>query len=272
MIVEPNAIDYSKIKRVFVFGCSFTGYKWPTWADVLKTQAPNAEYYNVGRSGAGNTYIASNYSAYDKKYKFNEFDLILVMWSTFMREDKYIKKCWITPGNIFTQGIYPEEYVEKYSDTRGYLIRDLALIDLTTSAMENSKASCVNLMSVPADHQALEDNSDVLSLYSELINKFPKTLLEVMGGQWIFGHKYYDPHYDKSSKKKTVADNPDPNFEDYHPNTMDYYNYLNKLGFVLNNNAHKFAQDSYNTYLNRKHVDQFNYINEVNNYKSMEIL
>jgi len=58
------------------------------WADVLRTQLPVAEIYNVGCSGAGNTYISAHYSAYDKKYKFTEHDLILILWSTFMREDK----------------------------------------------------------------------------------------------------------------------------------------------------------------------------------------
>jgi hypothetical protein len=41
--------------RLFTFGCSFTQYIWPTWADIL---AREFEYYeNWGSSGAGNQYI-----------------------------------------------------------------------------------------------------------------------------------------------------------------------------------------------------------------------
>jgi len=65
-----------------------------------------------------------------------------------------------------------------------------------------------------------------------------------MGGEWVYDHLYYDPHYDKSAEK-TILDNPVPNFEDYYPNISAYYNYLSKLGFSLNETAYNFAQDSY---------------------------
>ena len=42
--------------RLFVFGCSFTKYYWPTWADIIGQEF---EYYeNWGEIGSGNLRIA----------------------------------------------------------------------------------------------------------------------------------------------------------------------------------------------------------------------
>ena len=45
------------MKRLFAFGCSFTGYGWPTWADII---GQSFDYYeNWGKSGIGNYLISS---------------------------------------------------------------------------------------------------------------------------------------------------------------------------------------------------------------------
>jgi len=43
--------------RLFTFGCSYTAYTWPTWADFVGTKFDF--YQNWGRLGSGNTIIAS---------------------------------------------------------------------------------------------------------------------------------------------------------------------------------------------------------------------
>ena len=30
--------DWTKYKRFFTFGCSFTCYMWPTWADIISKE------------------------------------------------------------------------------------------------------------------------------------------------------------------------------------------------------------------------------------------
>jgi hypothetical protein len=42
-----------KFKRAFLFGCSYTEYKWPTWANILKKDL-DIPVYNWGLSGLGN--------------------------------------------------------------------------------------------------------------------------------------------------------------------------------------------------------------------------
>ena len=57
IITDASTIDFSKYKRLFVFGCSFTQYRWPTWADIIAKDNPHLEYFNTANSGAGNLYI-----------------------------------------------------------------------------------------------------------------------------------------------------------------------------------------------------------------------
>jgi hypothetical protein len=52
-----QTLNPSKYKRLFTFGCSFTRYLWPTWADILAEDIPY--YENWGCGGAGNLYISN---------------------------------------------------------------------------------------------------------------------------------------------------------------------------------------------------------------------
>jgi hypothetical protein len=87
-------------KRVFAFGCSFTEFQWPTWADVIgnSLHQQGYEYYNFGNSGSGNYYILSSLFWADKKYKFTDDDIIIIMWSSWGREDRYMMEYHWTPG------------------------------------------------------------------------------------------------------------------------------------------------------------------------------
>lgn len=88
------------MRRLFTFGCSYTSYQWPTWADFVGS---TFEYYeNWGRPGSGNTAIASK--LYECHYinKINKNDTILIMLSSCDRFD-YIdnNSNWVTQGNIY---------------------------------------------------------------------------------------------------------------------------------------------------------------------------
>lgn len=42
--------------RLYTFGCSYTSWNWPTWADIMSLEA---NYYeNWGHAGLGNRAIA----------------------------------------------------------------------------------------------------------------------------------------------------------------------------------------------------------------------
>ena len=79
MINDFSNLDFSKYKRVFALGCSFTAYRWPTWADMIgRSQCEHAEFINLGRAGAGNPYIVTQLVQAHNKFKFCETDLIMV--------------------------------------------------------------------------------------------------------------------------------------------------------------------------------------------------
>lgn len=117
----------AKYKRFFAFGCSFTNYIWPTWADIIAQDIP--VYENWGCRGAGNHYIFNSLMEAHSKYKFNKDDLVIVMWSSKEREDRYYNNSWLSDTNMSQETTYGKEWFRKFgTDIRGFLIRDLALI------------------------------------------------------------------------------------------------------------------------------------------------
>ncbi len=110
-------------KRIFTFGCSFTKYAWPTWADVIayQTKIPT---FNGGVSGMGNVGIACRVVEYDQRFKFNDDDLILVMWSSWNREDRYIKGNWAAAGNVFHNPFYDDRFLKNHWDWENDIIKN----------------------------------------------------------------------------------------------------------------------------------------------------
>jgi hypothetical protein len=259
MIIDTTNIDFSKYRRFFAFGCSFTKWKWPSWADLIAREMPHAEFHNLGRGGAGNTYIAAMYSQNNMKYQFDENDLVIILWSTHFREDKYIKNCWVTPGNLSTQNLIDSKFVEKYIDIKGCLVRDLASMDLVRQSMLNSKADSIHLLSVPFDydtnqHEA-DNTDDLLNLYVPLTDKFPKSFFENENSEWKHGHFYYNRSFDKG-KAKSINEPHTPNYKDYHPNTYAHYRFLRDIGFKLSSDSEKYAMDTVKLYDSYTHEDQ----------------
>lgn len=112
--------------RLFTFGCSFTQYWWPTWADILGYQ--HDFYENWGRCGAGNQFVFNALIECDLRNTLTKDDLVCIMFTNVCREDRYVQKNWLTAGNIFSQKIYDAKFLRRFADIRGYYIRDLATI------------------------------------------------------------------------------------------------------------------------------------------------
>jgi len=230
---DPSLIDYSKVKRFFTFGCSFTAYIYPTWANIMKRNMPDAQFYNVGASGGGNMFISNRITEMHRKFKFTEDDLIMVMWSTHCREDRFVMRDWKIPGNIFSQSEYPESFVKDNCDTLGYLIKDLSIIDLTTSYLNAVPSQVFQMFSVPVMHQHEYDEpairDDVLSTYKELTDSFGLALKDSLPkGRWPDHIKYYDHYSDRM-------------VTEYHPTPIQYYDYLVKLGFNMSLDSKEYS-------------------------------
>ena len=66
-----------KYNRFFAFGCSYTHYLWPTWANIIARDT-GLPFQNWGKSGAGNVYIHHKMVEAKIKESINDDDLIIV--------------------------------------------------------------------------------------------------------------------------------------------------------------------------------------------------
>jgi len=86
-------------KRLFAFGCSYTEYSHITCADLIGVNF--GEYYNFGRSGCDNTFIANRLVEAHNKFKFDpKSDFVLVGTTGFSRFSYWYDCNWITVGDM----------------------------------------------------------------------------------------------------------------------------------------------------------------------------
>jgi len=124
--------------KLFVFGCSFTRYHWPTWADILSQQYDVFENWAV--PGAGNHFIFNSVVECNRRHAFNEDDTVIVMWTTSTREDRYVDNQWLVSGNVNDFRVYDREWVSRFADQKGFLVRDLAFISAVNNMLD--KVGC----------------------------------------------------------------------------------------------------------------------------------
>jgi hypothetical protein len=224
-------VDWKKYKRFFAFGCSFTGYMWPTWADIISKEMPDTKFYNFGLSGAGNPLISYRLAEANNRFKFTDTDLVMVMFTTYCREDRWVEheNGWVTKGNVYNNPFYPDDFIKKYADERGYLIRDAAVIDMAVKYLEYIPATTYSMLSVPFVTNADSMNhtskapGDIREIYKDTFSKFKPSIFELeLRSNW----------------SSLEHDYP---FDDGHPAPNRYYNYLEKLGFNLTDKSKQYA-------------------------------
>lgn len=124
------------MSTLYSFGCSYTNLRWtPTWADWLSTAFCN--FYNYGRSGAGNRYIFNQLMSVIHKHQVSKHDTVVIAWSTPLREDRYINGDWISLGNIYNQNYYPADWVKRYFDPFMGLMETINYADATVRILDS---------------------------------------------------------------------------------------------------------------------------------------
>jgi hypothetical protein len=147
------------MRRLVTFGCSFTNYRWSTWADCLAPEFDSFE--NWAQSGAGNEFIFNSVMEADQRQLFGPNDTVVVCWTTPTREDRYVQGRWHTLGNMFTCPIYNKEYLENHIDQRGLLIKTLAYIKAVKILLESRKTHW-RFLSI--------DGFDSLNIYQDVVD------------------------------------------------------------------------------------------------------
>jgi hypothetical protein len=135
--------------RFFAFGCSFTRGLYPTWADIVAREYDH--YENWAQPGAGNSFIFYSLMECHKRKQITADDVVMIMWSSIGREDRYVGREWITPGSIYNQTEYSADFVAKFADPLGYLIRDAAHIAGAKSLLDTLGCAYKFFSIVPFD-------------------------------------------------------------------------------------------------------------------------
>ena len=170
--------------KFFAFGCSFTQYYMPTWADIIGREFKH--YENWGAVGGGNQFIFHSLMECVAKNKITKDDTVIVMWTNVAREDRYLNGTWVTPGNIFTQFTYPQEFVKEFADIRGYFIRDFNTILATQTILNNIGCkfyflSMVSLLNpYQYYHEPSEQIDDILAFFKPVLQQIRPSVHEVI--------------------------------------------------------------------------------------------
>jgi hypothetical protein len=122
--------------RLFTFGCSFTSFIWPTWADIIAMDL-DLEFYNYGYSGLGNQGIQARIVEADFKHNITKDDIMLIFWSTWAREDRFIDDVWRTGGSVFSNQFYDDDFVKKYWSWENDIVKNSTAIHMTTKAYKD---------------------------------------------------------------------------------------------------------------------------------------
>lgn len=177
-------------KRLFTFGCSFTNYHWPTWADILSHEYD--EFQNWAQVGCGNHFIFYSLIECIQRNKITADDTVAIMWTGITREDRYVDKQWKPMGSVFLEETsYPREYVENFTDPTGYLITNLAVVESCRRILDSIGCQYYFLSMVPL-HSFVETKrirffnlfptleQNVIDLYSDLKSVLLPSMLEVV--------------------------------------------------------------------------------------------
>lgn len=216
------------VKRLFTFGCSFTNYRWMTWADILG--AHYDEFQNWGQSGAGNQYMLNALMECDQRNRLNADDTVIICWSNVTREDRYVDgRGWVTCGNVGTTGVFDKEFVANMVTERGYIIRDIAFIKAALYFLIGRQVTwkflslCPFSNPDPWDDRIMHHSNDVYTLYADVLDHMLPSYIEVLGRDFW----QHDQHKRFTYKGGGV---------DYHPMPSEHLKYLDTVlpGWVTN--------------------------------------
>lgn len=193
------SMDYLKLSekydRVFTFGCSFTHYYWDTWADILKEDLKDTDikFYNYGVASSSNEGIARRVQEANLIHNFNDRDAILIVWSSWHREERLYPDGWKRGGNIYK---LDRKFAKNYYSTEHEFVKNSIAIISTNNFLKEKlifQGSMVNIdwvhynnidqkivnffrphlpkmVSFESDHKYLETYKNSFDLHSTILS------------------------------------------------------------------------------------------------------
>ena len=156
------------MKRFFAYGCSFTKWQYPTWADCIGVNFD--EYYNHGRGGCDHTYILDTVHEDNLKYKFNkDTDVIFVATTGVNRLTWYDHRSAWPTGDLYNwQNSIKQAGLQDWSKFEGFFneLWNLDWACLRTSNAVIQIKSFLNFINV--DHKIFQGMNSKFILEKEL--------------------------------------------------------------------------------------------------------
>lgn len=225
--------------RFFAFGCSFTNWVYPTWADFIGINFK--EYRNIGRAGGSNLHMLEKLVETDNRFGLNENDTVYIMLTGVFRFSycdnnnnwiyngdliNYVAKNDRTPMRNFIKDIYNETFAVHQTWTAVLAMK---------SILKSKKVRHKILMGVDNSHY-LQGNSNEfgrdLTNNKESIKKM-KQVYEICDfdkslESWLIEHKIY----------QEVAIQYEDGTKDGHPN------YTSQLKFIQRNFPEYYTKEA----------------------------
>lgn len=237
------------MRRLFVFGCSYTAYSWPTYADMLGGNFD--EVQNWGFAGLGNRAIAERLSECHIKNNITKDDVVIVQWSSHIRNDFYHMESlpdrlhgWKTCGSIFNYHnvkLYDRKWVETFFFEPAYIMHTLNFINLAQNFLDG--IGCDWYMTSIGSLEQLGADMRTKDLYGEKtkfadnLKESTKTIWDVMPELAIY-KKLWNDRPEKwlmpmelycqtcPDDTYTFIDIDGSRFQDLHPSVTQHLNYI----------------------------------------------
>jgi hypothetical protein len=110
----------------------------------------------------------------DLKHKFTERDLILVQWSTWTREDRFITK-WEAGGSVFNNNFYDKAFVKKYWHWNNDVVKNSTAIISANKMFKIGFQFTFHPFPLEPDFDQVADgvNDNLLTLYRSNLPSIP---------------------------------------------------------------------------------------------------
>lgn len=254
--------------RLFTFGCSFTDYAWPTWNDIVALDLNVPQYFNYGKVGAGNQFIANAVVQANIEHKFKHDDLIIICWTNVFRNDRWHNGKWITEGNISGQD--KTLALDQLHRTNEFLIKDSAIMELTIGYLNNLPCVTRHLSMCDIPNTLNQVQQDLASIrwpndkdnefYNLIRKRFESVYLKLLPS---FYNIIFDNKFDNLAKCQYQ------DTDDYHPQLKYHLEYLQKVF-----DEHKFSLSTLEKVetVNKIVQSKFTAIHETNDERKKGIL
>lgn len=146
LVLQKLVAEQNNMRRLFAFGCSYTSYSWPTWADYAGIDFDVVQ--NWGMSGIGNRAIAERVAEANIKYQFTEDDVVIIQWSSHLRNDFWHQHSlperhtgWKTAGSIFNyinEKLYDKKWINTFFFEPAYFMHTLNYISMTQGLLKST--------------------------------------------------------------------------------------------------------------------------------------